>query len=155
MTYATVDEAIAALNDPNQSVRWPGSRDGRMWMLRDNYIGIRVNQSAKPEDGFGWSGLHMVEGSGHVSASGYHRCKRRAFAMKECKPFAVKLLVWNAEKAMTYAKANWHRYSDEEKKELEEHLTKAFFKSVNLKQVRRESPFAQWSERASALQIAA
>lgn len=145
--YDTVDEAIAAFNGPNAPF-WPSSRDYRLWVFKETYMMYRLNQSSTPDDGFGWAGLHKVEGSGHTSASGYHRSKRRAFFMKECKPFAIKLLVWDEKKAMAFAKKYWEYYTDEEKKELEAHLVKAFLKDVDLNQVRRESAFAQWSERA-------
>lgn len=145
--YKTVDEAITALHGDNPP-RWPSDRNRRLWLFEDSYIPSSINKSALQDDGFGWCGLHTVEGSGHVSASGHHRSKKRAFYMKECKPWAVKLQVWDAEKALKTAKRYWSSYNKEEKAELEEVLVKALLKAINPKKAREESKFAQWSERA-------
>lgn len=148
--YNTVDEACEALNAPNGPA-WPHDRDYRLWQLKDSYITSTLNKGADPNDGFGWCGLHRVETSGATSASGYHRSKKRAFMMKECKPFAVKLLVWDAKKAMDKARRWWGYYSDEERNDLETVLKQALLKSVDLKLIRRESPFAKWSDAANTV----
>lgn len=146
--YNTVDAALSALNADPQ-IAWPSTKNRRLWMFNDSYIIGSLNESALPKDGFGWCGLHQVEGSGHVSASGYHRCKKRAFYMKECRPFAVKLLVWDAQKAIVHAKRYWTYFGKEEQAEIEEGIVRALLKSIDHNKIRRESPFAQWSDKAN------
>jgi hypothetical protein len=143
--FKTVDEAVEKMADGD----WPTARAERLYMFMDCWVSSSMNKSSSPDDGFGWCGLHTTESSGAVSSSGCHRSKRRAFYMKECRPFVVKLMVWDQEKALAFAKRCWNYLTDEERKDLDNALRKVVVQSIDLKKAREESKFAQWSERVA------
>lgn len=143
--FETVDEAVEKL----AFEVWPTVRAERLYMFKDCWVSSSMNKSSLPDDGFGWCGLHTTESSGAVSSSGCHRSKRRAFYMKECRPFVVKLMVWDQVKALAFARRAWSYLTDEERKDLDNVLCKVVVQSIDLKKAKEESKFAQWSERVA------
>lgn len=110
---------------------------------------LSLDRSSRRADGMGWVCLHSsVTMTPTVSASGIHRCLRRAYYMKEVRPFASQLVVWDVVAALAFAKRLWQSFTDEEKADIDVALHAEMFPKADHKAIAAASPFAQWSKKA-------
>lgn len=141
----TVNELIA------QAVFPPGLEERRH--LVNIYGSARSgtrNGPAQSDDGFGWSALHIGP-RGHVSSGGVWRSKGGSWAAKKIVPFASTVVVWNVDRMLVTMKRYWYYYTPEEKEDIQKAMEGFGIRFKSTDEVRRESPFAKWSEQVEGL----
>lgn len=140
MPRRTVNDRIAAGEFPTDSQQ------------RREEVGIYgraygVQKPAGDADGFGWSALHLSE-SGSVSSGGVWKSKGASWAAKKAKPFASVIVIWDIDAMTRTLKRYWHRYTEEERSDINQAMAGYGVRNGSTDEARRSSPFAQWSSRA-------